>query len=67
MDLSTDDVKRLKSHFSRPLSMDDFVHVMMKCLYEHIHDEVSIYIHTRGRIFNIRIYIHTYMYRNMMI
>ncbi|RHY16137.1 hypothetical protein DYB36_008516 [Aphanomyces astaci] len=39
MVLSTDDVKRLKNKFVRPLSVDEFVFIMMKCLHDHIHNE----------------------------
>ncbi|KAF0701290.1 Aste57867_8219 [Aphanomyces stellatus] len=44
MVLSTEDVKRLKTKFVRPLSVDEFVYIMMKCLHEHIHDEVEFVV-----------------------
>jgi len=40
MVLSTEDVKRLRSKFIRPLNIDEFVFTMTKCLQEHIRDEV---------------------------
>ncbi|RHY25571.1 hypothetical protein DYB32_008225 [Aphanomyces invadans] len=42
MVLSTDDVKRLKNKFVRPLSVDEFVFIMIKCLHDHIHNEVCL-------------------------
>ncbi|ETV77296.1 hypothetical protein H257_08744 [Aphanomyces astaci] len=44
MVLSTDDVKRLKNKFVRPLSVDEFVFIMMKCLHDHIHNELEFVI-----------------------
>ncbi|CAK5120422.1 unnamed protein product [Aphanomyces euteiches] len=41
MVLSTDDVKRLQAKFVRPLKLDEFVYIMMKCLHEHIIDELT--------------------------
>ncbi|ETV94161.1 hypothetical protein H310_12161 [Aphanomyces invadans] len=41
MVLSTDDVKRLKNKFVRPLSVDEFVFIMIKCLHDHIHNELE--------------------------
>ncbi|KDO30604.1 hypothetical protein SPRG_04503 [Saprolegnia parasitica CBS 223.65] len=41
MALSTEDVKRLKSRFVRPLTIDEFVYTMTKSLHEHIEDELE--------------------------
>ncbi|EQC30348.1 hypothetical protein SDRG_11925 [Saprolegnia diclina VS20] len=41
MALSTEDVKRLKSRFVRPLTIDEFVYTMTKSLHEHIQDELE--------------------------
>ncbi|OQR84521.1 hypothetical protein ACHHYP_13268 [Achlya hypogyna] len=41
MALSTEDVKRLKAKFVRPLTIDEFVFTMIKSLNEHIQDELE--------------------------
>ncbi|OQR88254.1 hypothetical protein THRCLA_10387 [Thraustotheca clavata] len=44
MTLSTEDVRRLKSKFVRPLTIDEFVFTMIKSLQEQIQNEVEFVI-----------------------